>query len=138
MEEAPKIEYQTKPALNKAKLTYLKPEEKDIYVNLFKINIKKPLKLFQYPYAVTPEIDAADLRIRNKLFKYAGIGENNQRKKVKDFYGECFVFGDSLYAMKEIKELKTFNCNLYLDGLTKYEITIQPKANERTKNNQSK
>jgi len=132
--EATKIEYQTKPTLAKAKLTYLKPEEKEIYVNLFKINIKKPLKLFQYPYAVSPEIDAADLRIRNKLFRYAGIGEREQRKKVKDFYGECFVFGDSLYAMKEIKEPKIFDCKLYLDGLTKYEIKIQPKANERTIN----
>ena len=62
METVPKIEYQKKPTLAKDKLTYLKTGEKDIYVNLFKINIKKPLKLFQYPYSVSPEIDAADLR----------------------------------------------------------------------------
>ena len=126
--ETPEIHYQAKPTLTKAKLPYLKPEEKEIYVNLFKINIKKPLKLFQYPYAVAPEIDASDLRIRNKLFKYASTGEKENRKKVKDFYGECFVFGDSLYAMKEIKD------RLYLDGLTEYTIKIQPKANERTIN----
>ena len=132
--EAPEIHYQAKPTLTKAKLSYLKPEEKEIYVNLFKINIKKPLKLFQYPYAVSPEIDASDLRIRNKLFKYASTGEKENRKKVKDFYGECFVFGDSLYAMKEIKDAFTFKSRLYLDGLTEYTITIQPKANERTIN----
>ena len=132
--EAPEIHYQAKPTLTKAKLPYLKPEEKEIYVNLFKINIKKPLKLFQYPYAVSPEIDASDLRIRNKLFKYASTGEKENRKKVKDFYGECFVFGDSLYAMKEIKDAFTFKSRLYLDGLTEYTITIQPKANERTIN----
>jgi aubergine-like protein len=132
--EAPEIHYQAKPTLTKAKLPYLKPEEKEIYVNLFKINIKKPLKLFQYPYAVSPEIDASDLRIRNKLFKYASTGEKENRKKVKDFYGECFVFGDSLYAMKEIKDTFTFKSRLYLDGLTEYTITIQPKANERTIN----
>ena len=132
--EKPKIEYQTKPALSKAKLPYLKPDEKEIYVNLFKINIKKPLKLFQYPYAVNPEIDASDLRIRNQIFRYAGIGEKGERKKLKDFYGECFIFGDSLYAMKEIKDAKVFNCCLYLEGKTEYTIKIQPKANERTIN----
>ena len=132
--EKPKIEYQTKPALSKAKLPYLKPDEKEIYVNLFKINIKKPLKLFQYPYAVNPEIDASDLRIRNQIFRYAGIGEKGERKKLKDFYGECFIFGDSLYAMKEIKDAKVFNCCLYLEGKTEYSIKIQPKANERTIN----
>ena len=132
--EKPKIEYQTKPALSKAKLPYLKPDEKEIYVNLFKINIKKPLKLFQYPYAVNPEIDASDLRIRNQIFRHAGIGEKGERKKLKDFYGECFIFGDSLYAMKEIKDAKVFNCCLYLEGKTEYTIKIQPKANERTIN----
>ena len=136
METVPKIEYQKKPTLAKDKLTYLKTGEKDIYVNLFKINIKKPLKLFQYPYSVSPEIDAADLRIRNKLFRYAGIGEKKDRKRLKDFYGECFISGDSLYGMKEVKEAKTFNCKLYLNGLTEYTIKIQPKANERTINQQ--
>ena len=136
METVPKIEYQKKPTLAKDKLTYLKTGEKDIYVNLFKINIKKPLKLFQYPYSVSPEIDAADLRIRNKLFRYAGIGEKKDRKRLKDFYGECFISGDSLYGMNEVKEAKTFNCKLYLNGLTEYTIKIQPKANERTINQQ--
>ena len=134
METIPKIEYQKKPTLAKDKLTYLKTGEKDIYVNLFKINIKKPLKLFQYPYSVSPEIDPADLRIRNKLFRYSGIGEKKDRKRLKDFYGECFISGDSLYGMKEVKEAKTFSCKLYLDGLTEYTIKIQPKANERTIN----
>ena len=134
MESAPKIEYQKKPTLARDKLTYLKTGEKDIYVNLFKINIKKPLKLFQYPYSVSPEIDAADLRIRNKLFRYAGIGEKKDRKKLKDFYGECFISGDSLYGMNEVKDAKTFNCKLYLNGLTEYTIKIQPKANARTIN----
>ena len=136
METVPKIEYQKKPTLAKDKLTYLKTGEKDIYVNLFKINIKKPLKLFQYPYSVSPEIDAADLKIRNKLFRYAGIGEKKDRKRLKDFYGECFISGDSLYGMNEVKEAKTFNCKLYLNGLTEYTIKIQPKANERTINQQ--
>ena len=134
METEPKIEYQKKPTLAKDKLTYLKKGEKDIYVNLFQINIKKPLKLFQYPYSVSPEIDAADLRIRNKLFRCAGIGEKENRKRLKDFYGECFISGDSLYGMNEVKDAKTFTCKLYLGGLTEYTLNIQPKTNQRTIN----
>ena len=134
MEDAPEIKYQAKPTIKRDKLPYLKPGEKEIYVNLFKIKINKPLKLFQYPYSVSPEIDAADLRIRNKLFKYAGIGTKKDRKRLKDFYGECFISGDSLYGMNEVKESKTFNCKLYLGGETEYTITIQPKANQRTIN----
>jgi aubergine-like protein len=38
--------------------------------------------------------------------------------------------------MNEVKEAKTFNCKLYLNGLTEYTIKIQPKANERTINQQ--
>ena len=134
MEDAPEIKYQAKPTIKRDKLPYLKPGEKEIYVNLFKIKINKPLKLFQYPYSVSPEIDAADLRIRNKLFKYAGIGTKKDRKRLKDFYGECFISGDSLYGMNEVKESKTFNCKLYLGGETEYTITIQPKANQRNIN----
>ena len=114
-------------------MTYVN-NNKDIYVNLFKIIIKKPLKLYQYPYSVSPEIDASDLRIRNKLFKYCSAGEKKDKKKLKDFYGECFISGDSLYGMKEVKESKTLKCTLYLGGETEYTLTFQPKANERTIN----
>ena len=107
---------------------------KDIYVNLFKITIKKPLKLYQYPYSISPEVDPSDLRIRKKLFKYCSTGEKKDRKKLKDFYGECFISGDSLYGMKEVKEPKTLKCKLYLGGETEYTLTFQPKANERTIN----
>ena len=49
-------------------------------MNLFQIKFKKPLKLFQYPFSVTPVIDSVDLKIRNKLFIYAGIGEKENQK----------------------------------------------------------
>ena len=132
MESKP-IQYLTKPKLKGDNLTYVN-NNKDIYVNLFKIIIKKPLKLYQYPYSVSPEIDASDLRIRNKLFKYCSAGEKKDKKKLKDFYGECFISGDSLYGMKEVKESKILKCTLYLGGETEYTLTFQPKANERTIN----
>ena len=135
MESKP-IQYLTKPKIKGESLPYLDKNKgiKDIYVNLFKIIIKKPLTLFQYPYSVSPEIESGDLRIRSKIFKYCGVGEKKNRKKLRDFYGECFVNGDILYGMKEVKEAKTFKCQLYLDGDVEYTITIQPKANSRTIN----
>ena len=132
MESAP-VQYLTKPKIKGDSLPYIN-QNKEIYVNLFKIIIKKPLTLFQYPYSVSPEIEAGDLRIRNKLFKYCGIGEKKDRKKLRDFYGECFISGDSLYGMKEVKESKTFTCKLHVDGEVDYKITFQPKANSRTIN----
>ena len=62
------IEYLKKPNIIPKNLEYIK-NEKDIYVNLFEIILKKPLKLYQYPYTVAPEIDPTDLIIRSKLFK---------------------------------------------------------------------
>ena len=127
------IQYLTKPKIKADNLEYVR-NNKEIYVNLFQIIIKKPLKLFQYPYSISPEVDASDLRIRNKLFKYCSIGEKKDKKKLRDFYGECFISGDSLYGMNEVKESKYFKCKLYLDGETEYTLTFQPKATERTIN----
>ena len=127
------IHYLSKPNIKGDKLPYVNTN-KEIYVNLFKIIIKKPLKLYQYPYSVSPEIETGDFRIRNKLFKYCGMKEKDKRIKPKDIYGECFISGDSLYGMKEVKESKTFKCKLYLDGETEYTITFQPKVEERTIN----
>jgi aubergine-like protein len=127
------IQYLTKPKIKGDKLPYV-DHNKEIYVNLFQINIKKPLTLFQYPFKVSPEIEAGDMIIRKKLFKYCGIGEKENRKKLRDFYGECFISGDSLYGMKEVKEAMTFTCTLHFDGETKYTITFQPKKISRTIN----
>ena len=127
------IQYLTKPKIKGDNLKYVR-NNKEIYVNLFQIIIKKQLKLFQYPYSISPEVDASDLRIRNKLFKYCSIGEKKDKKKLRDFYGECFISGDSLYGMNEVKESKYFKCKLYLDGETEYTLTFQPKATERTIN----
>jgi hypothetical protein len=63
------INFLTKPKINKDKFkTITNPKDVNIYANLFEINIKKELKLCQYPYTVTPEIEKTDMEIRRKLF----------------------------------------------------------------------
>ena len=132
------IQYLTKPNIKGDKLPYVSSNQ-EIYVNLFKIIIKKPLTLYEYPYSVVPEIEPGDFAIRSKLLKHCRIikDEGNNKKyiiKPKNIYGECFVSGDILYGMKEVNEAKTFTCKLYLDGMTEYTITFEPKKQKRTIN----
>ena len=117
------INFLTKPKINTEKLSYVLNTKK-VYANLFEINIKKELKLYQYPFTVTPQIDAGDIRMREKLFK----GCN---KKLKQLYGDCFISGDSLYCMKKIEEVHTVTCFLYLKGKTEYKLEFNKMENER-------
>ena len=77
------ISFLGNPKLDLANLPYIE-NKKEVYANLYEIKIKKELKFCQYPYSVTPEIEAGDFRIRNKLFKAC-------YKELKETYGECFV-----------------------------------------------
>jgi len=130
MESTNQVQYLTKPNIKGDSLPY-KQKTCQLYVNLFKFEMTKEIKLYQYPFTVQPEIGEGDYKIRNKLFKYCGIGKKEKKIKLKDIYGECFISGDSLYAMKEIKEEKTMECTLFHIGQTNYTITFQPKIKER-------
>ena len=130
MESTNQVQYLTKPNIKGDSLPY-KQKTCQLYVNLFKFEMTKEIKLYQYPFTVQPEIGEGDYKIRNKLFKYCGIGKKEKKIKLKDIYGECFISGDSLYAMKEIKEQKTMECTLFHNGQTIYTITFQPKIKER-------
>ena len=94
----------------------------------------KPITLYQYPFKVSPEIEEGDYKIRNKIYKHCGIGKKKERKKLSYFYGEFFISGDSLYALREVNESKTFDCTLYKGGERKFIVTFQPKAKQRTIN----
>ena len=117
------INFLTKPQINAQNLSYVL-NTKQVYANLFEINVKKELKLYQYPFTVIPQIDAGDIRMREKLFKACN-------KKLKQIYGDCFISGDSLYCMKEEKEVHTVNCFLYLKGKTEYKLEFNKMENER-------
>ena len=123
MEDTKIINFLEKPKINAKSLNYIQ-NSKDVYANLYEIKITKELKLFQNPFHVTPQINEADFRIRDKLFKAAG-------KKLKAIYGDCFISGDSLYSMKKITEPKTITCSLYLKGKTEYTIELNKCESER-------
>ena len=69
------------------------------------------MKLFQYPFSVTPVIDSVDLKIRNKLFIYAGIGEKENQKNWKIFMENALIQGIHFIEWKKLKILKYLIAN---------------------------
>ena len=123
MESIPQIDFLMKPKIKAQNLKYVM-NSKDVYANLYEIIIKKELKLYQYHYIVSPSIEEADIRIREKLFKASN-------KKLKAIFNDCFISGDSLYSMKKVEENHIVNCFLHLKGRTEYKITFDKLENER-------
>ena len=123
MESIPQIDFLMKPKIKAQNLKYVM-NSKDVYANLYEIIIKKELKLYQYHYIVSPYIEEADIRIRDKLFKASN-------KKLKAIFNDCFISGDSLYSMKKVEENHIVNCFLHLKGRTEYKITFDKLENER-------
>ena len=117
------ITFLPKPKINVGELDYIM-NKKNVYANLFEININKELKMYQYPYSVIPEIPSGDLRIRGELYKGCS-------KKLKKIYGECFISGDSLYGVKKVEEIHDIKCILFLKGRMEYIIQFQKVSNEK-------
>ena len=92
---------------------------KDVYVNLFKITLKKNLTLYEYPFKITPEIDKANEQLKNKIFKRG-------YKKFRAVYDECFQSGDFIYSMKEVKEQNSFKVTLYMGEKYEYTVDVLP------------
>ena len=117
------INFLEKPKIKAKDLEYVL-EPKKVYVNLFEIKMKKALTLYQYPYIVKPPIGSTDTLIREKLFKYSS-------RHLKNIFGECFISGDSLYSMKEIKEKIIVKSTLHLKGRNEYEIEFDDFGKKR-------
>ena len=124
MKSEKEIDFLEKPKIDVKKLAYVLNNKK-VYVNLFEIILNKKLTLFQYPYTVSPPIGAADTLIRDKLFK-------RSNRKLRTVFGDCFISGDSLYSMKQIKEIQTVKTTLYLNGRKEYFIEFNNFENKRT------
>ena len=92
---------------------------KDVYVNLFKITLKKNLTLYEYPFKITPEIDKANELLKNKIFKRG-------YRKFRAVYDECFQSGDFIYSMKEIKTQNSFTVVLYMGEKYEYTVDVLP------------
>ena len=120
----PNVEFLKKPKINVDELKYIM-NSKDVYANLYEIEIKKELKLYQYPFTVSPPIGDSDIRIREKLSKAA-------YRELKSIYEDCFISGNSLYSMKKVDEPKVVQCALFLKGRTDYTLEFNKFESQRT------
>ena len=94
----------------------------EVYANLFELKLKKDLFLYQYPFEVESKIEASYIYMHKKLFR-AGS------QQLKQIYGECFVFGDSLYGIKKVEEPKSVKVSIYLNGKNDYILIFQKFTN---------
>ena len=121
------ITFLQKPKIDPNKLKYIVDKRK-IYVNLYEIILTKDLLIYQYPFKISPEIDAGDANIRQIIFK----GCN---RHLKSIYGECLVSGESLYGLNKVDDIKSVKSNVeYRGKITSYLLEINKFVNERTIN----
>ena len=119
------IKFLEKPKLDPKKLKYIENEKK-VYANLYEIILTKDLLIYQYPFKVSPEIEAGDSRMRQILFKSCS-------KQLKSIYGECLISGDSLYGLKKVEQINSVACNIELKGkISSYILEFTKFVNERT------
>ena len=129
MEDEPQnkvINFLPKPEINKKNLKYIINSGK-VYANLYEIFLKKPIKLFQYPFRIDSEIETGDFLFHRMVFKSA-------YKQLKNIYGECLISGDSIYGTKKIEEIKNVKCVVYTKGRHEFNLIIEKCATERTIN----
>ena len=114
-----------KPKIDPKKLKYLSNSKK-VYSNLYEIILEKEIAIYQYPFTVTPGIEAGDSRMRQNLFKSCS-------KQLKSIYGECLISGDSLYGINKVEEPKSVKTFIELKGQKdSYSLEFSKNVNERT------
>ena len=112
-----------KPNLNQENIPYLKEFSTDIYVNLFKFNLKKNLHIYQYSYDVEPSIGETDMNIREKLFNYS-------KNEIESVYGKFFQSGDYIFSTVKVNNPYEFIVEIYEEnGIYEYSILIKPNSN---------
>ena len=116
------ITYLTKPNIDYSKLSYI-TDLKEIYVNLFEFNIKKDLKLYKYPFSITPEIDISMTKMKQNILNKCIIN-------IKQIYGLFVISGDSIFSMQKIETINNFKSVIYSKGRYEYLIQIQKYSNE--------
>ena len=119
------ITFLPKPKIDPSKFKYIY-DTRQVYANLYEIELTKEILLYQYPFTVSLEIEPGDSRIRQLLFKGCS-------RQLKSIYGECLISGDSLYGLKKVEEPKSIKSNVELKGqITSYLLEFNKFVNKRT------
>ncbi len=113
-------QFLAKPSIKIKDLPYVKGS-KLIYANLFQISILKDWVIYQYPIAFSPEVAKENQRMKRALF-------SKVEARVGQAYGEHFLAGDTIYAFKEVSELKQFEFKDDKFNI-EYVLAISPFSN---------
>ena len=118
------ITFLSRPDIDFSKLNYI-VDKKELYVNLFEFSTKKDLKLFKYPFSISPKIDESISRQKQTIL-------NRCRQNIENTYGIFCISGDSIYSLKKIEEISIFKTTIYSKGRYEYIVEIQKFSNEIT------
>ena len=78
-----KLNFLPKPKLNYETINYIK-EKKEIYTNLFQFGTKKDLKLYKYPFLITPEVGKNAYKLMQSIIRYIN-------KELRSIYGAYII-----------------------------------------------
>ena len=117
------ISFLPNPNIDFGKLYYI-IDKREIYVNLFEFSIKRDLKIYKYPFSITPKIDEGADKLKNNILSKC-------LKDIKRIYGIFFISGDSIYSTKKIEEISNFKSIYFSKGRFEYRIEIQKFSNEK-------
>ena len=122
-EQFKSISFLPNPNIDFGKLYYI-VDKKEIYVNLFEFSIKRDLKIYKYPFAISPQIDEGMDKLKQNIFSKC-------LRDIKQIYGSFFISGDSIYSTKKIEEISNFKSVIFSKGRYEYKIEIQKYTNEK-------
>ena len=122
-EQFKSISFLPNPNIDFGKLYYI-VDKKEIYVNLFEFSIKRDLKIYKYPFTITPQIYEGMDKLKQNIFSKC-------LRDIKQIYGSFFISGDSIYSTKKIEEISNFKSVIFSKGRYEYKIEIQKYTNEK-------
>ena len=106
MEKEEDIKFLPKPTFNKNLIKSFKTNEKLLfYINLFKLTLNHPIKIYQYPYLILPEVGIENRKIRRIIFRRIYL-------EIKETFGNFYQSGDSIYSLLKIEYSKKIRTSL--------------------------
>ena len=128
MEKEEDIKFLPKPTFNKNLIKSFKTNEKpSFYTNLFKLTLNHPIKIYQYPYLILPEVGIENRKIRRIIFRRIYL-------EIKETFGNFYQSGDSIYSLLKIEysqKIRTSLIDRETNRMIEYEITFEAYSNKR-------
>ena len=94
-------------------------EENNLYTNLYPIEFKEDITIYQYSFEIKPECHEESVIL--KILR-------DQSPYLFKTYGYYYRSGNNIFAVKKIDEIRTFKAVIVYKGMLQYTIIFQPCA----------